>query len=82
MRLFHITITAFLLAAISSTAYAEKDPRIKFYDFDEMLIDGEIKKPQGLLLDAHRSAEFKRLNDMRRSFVKELEDTAREKTIK
>ncbi len=82
MRLFRIMITAFLLAAISSAAYAEKDPRVKFYDFDEMLIDGEIKKPQGLLLDARRSAEFKRLNDMRRSFVKELEDTAREKTIK
>jgi len=75
-------ITALLLVVISLPAYAEKDPRIKFYNFDEMLIDGEIKKPKGLLLDAHRGAEFKRLNDMRRSFLKELEDTAREKVIK
>jgi len=47
-----------------------------------MLIDGEVKKPKGLVVDARRRAEFKRLNDMRRSFLKELEATAREKRIK
>jgi len=61
---------------------AAKDKRVKFYNFDEMLIDGAVKKPSGLLLDARRTAEFKRLNDMRRSFLKELEATAREKTLK
>ena len=59
-----------------------KDNRVKFYNFDEMLIDGTVKKPSGLLLDALRAAEFKRLNDMRRSFLKELEATAQEKTLK
>jgi hypothetical protein len=71
-----------LLSFSSRAAAKDGDKRVKFYNFDEMLIDGEIKKPSGLLTDVRRQAEFKRLNDMRRSFLKELENTAREKVMR
>jgi hypothetical protein len=71
-----------LLCFSSPAAAKDSDKRVKFYNFDEMLIDGEIKKPSGLLTDVRRQAEFRRLNDMRRSFLKELEDTAREKVMR
>ena len=80
MNVFRAILVLSLLS-FSSVASA-KDSRIKFYNFDEMLIDGVVKKPKGLVVDARRRAEFKRLNDMRRSFLKELEATAREKRIK
>ena len=80
MNVFRAILVLSILS-FSSVA-AAKDPRIKFYNFDEMLIDGEVKKPKGLVVDVRREAEFKRLNDMRRSFLKELEATAHEKTIK
>lgn len=57
--------------------------RVKFYDFDEMLIDGEIKKPSGLLTDVRERAKFNHLlQSVKRSFLKELENTAKEKTFK
>jgi hypothetical protein len=47
-----------------------------------MLIDGQIKKPTGLLLESRKNAKFNRLLDLEKSFLKNLEDTAKEKTFK
>jgi len=54
----------------------------KFYDFSEQLIDGEIKKPTALYTDARQKAKFDRLLKLKRSFMKELFDTAKEKVFK
>ncbi len=54
----------------------------KFYDFSEQLIDGEIKKPTALYTDARQKAKFDRLLKLKKSFMKELFDTAKEKVFK
>ena len=56
--------------------------RTKFYDFDDMLIDGEIKKPTGLYTSIRERARFERLLKLRKSFMSKLVDTAREKVFK
>ena len=56
--------------------------KTKFYNFDDMLIDGEIKKPSGLLTDVRQAARFRRLLDLKKSFLPILEQTAKEKTLK
>jgi len=56
--------------------------RSKFYDFSEQLIDGEIKKPTALYTDARARAKFERLLRLKRSFMRELFNTAKEKVFK
>ena len=51
--------------------------RAKFYDFSEQLIDGEVKRPTALYTDSRQQAKFKRLLRLKRSFMKDMFDTAR-----
>ena len=71
-----------LLMAPPVHARQGDDTRIKFYNFDEILIDGEIKKPTGLLTDVRTRARFNRLMNLQKSFIPNLMDTAKEKRIK
>jgi hypothetical protein len=62
-----------------STRCAKAKPSVKakFYDFSEHLIDGQVRKPQALYTDVRQAAEFKRLLKLKKSFMKDLFDTAR-----
>lgn len=79
-------LTLLLVLCFSSiAAYAnppKHDARTKFYNFDEMLIDGEVKKPTGLYTDVRERARFARLLSLKKSFMGPLMDTAREKVFK
>ena len=59
-----------------------KIPHVRFYDFNDLLIDGEIKKPTGLLLNERGGATFNRFQFERKSFINILKRTALEKTFK
>ena len=37
------------------------EAKTKFYNFDDMLIDGEIKKPSGLLTNSRDQVKFQRV---------------------
>ena len=68
----------FLLGVLSARcALANPTVRAKFYDFSEQLIDGHVKKPQALYTDVRQAAKFKRLLKLKKSFMKNLFDTAR-----
>jgi hypothetical protein len=41
----------------------------KFYNFDDLLIDGEYKKPNALLFTARDKVQFERLLKLRKSFI-------------
>ncbi len=56
---------------------AKPSVKAKFYDFSEQLIDGEVKRPQALYMDVRQEAKFKRLLRLKKSFNRELFDTAR-----
>ena len=82
-------ITAAILAVgmtFASGAAVAQDAtgnvKTRFYNFDEMLIDGEIKKPSGLLTDVRQTARFRHLLDLKKSFLPTLENTAKEKALK
>ena len=59
-----------------------KQPRAKFYDFNDQLIDGEIKKPTTLYTDARDKVKFDRLLRLKKSFLPDLFDTAKESVFK
>jgi hypothetical protein len=64
------------------TAIVLAQPRSKFYDFNEQLIDGEIKKPTTLYTDAREKVKFDRLLRLKKSFLPDLFDTAKESVFK
>tara|TARA_B100000131_G_scaffold295127_1_gene311861 strand:- start:18676 stop:18936 length:261 start_codon:yes stop_codon:yes gene_type:complete len=76
------TIIIFLITSVSAYAKTPKNPRSKFYDFSEQLIDGEVKKPTTLYTDAREAVKFERLLRLKKSFLPELFDTAKEKVFK
>ena len=57
---------------------APKDSKAKFYDFDDMLIDGQIRKPQALYIDHRQKVRFERLLKLKKSFLPNLMKTAKE----
>ena len=61
---------------------AAKQPKSKFYDFNEQIIDGEIKKPTTLYTNARQKVKFDRLLKLKKSFLPKLFDTAKEKVFK
>jgi len=58
-------------------ACAKPPVKAKFYDFSEQLIDGEVKRPTALYTDSRQEAKFSRLLRLKRSFQRDLMDTAR-----
>ena len=67
---------------LGNDAQAQKSPKSKFYDFNEQVIDGEIKKPTALYTDSKRKVKFDRLLKLKKSFIPELMKTAEERTFK
>ena len=78
-----ISVIVFIFIILNTTAISmAKQPRAKFYDFNEQLIDGEIKKPTTLYTDARDKVKFDRLLRLKKSFLSDLFDTAKESVFK
>ncbi len=77
-----ITIVAVLSGFLSVTSAYSQTPRSKFYDFNEQIIDGEIKKPTSLYTDARQKVKFDRLLRLKKSFLPDLFKTAKDKVFK
>lgn len=69
--------------ALGSTAYAQDtgEPKTKFYDFEDMLIDGQLKTPDLLKSQAREKAKFKRLLDLKKSFLPKIRESAEERAL-
>lgn len=63
-------------ASVSAT------PKTKFYDFDDLLINGEYKKPQIMYNDARTKVRFERLLKLRKDFLEKLRSTKRDKSLR
>jgi hypothetical protein len=74
--------TIFIAMLISGPAVAKSPVKAKFYDFNEQLIDGEIKKPTTLYTDARQQVKFGRLLRLKKSFLPKLFDTSKERVFK
>ena len=71
-----------LRVTVVGAAPPKQSAKSKFYDFSEQLIDGEIKKPTALYTDARKKVKFERLLRLKRSFMRELFKTSKEKVFK
>jgi hypothetical protein len=78
--IFCSVLAVFLLG---STEVSSKTPlKSKFYDFNDQIIDGEVKKPTTLYTDAREKVRFDRLLRLKKSFLPRLFQTAKDKVFK
>lgn len=79
-------LVLFIVLLFALPVMAQNPPanntRSKFYDFNEQLIDGEIRKPTALYTDARTRARFERLMKLKKSFLPELFKTSRNLVFK
>ena len=71
-RLTLLILTGILIVLTTINTYA-KEPKSKFYDFNEQIIDGERKKPTTLYMDARQQVRFDRLLKLKKSFISKRE---------
>ncbi len=81
LKICKIFVILFFLLIQTSIAFSST-PRSKFYDFQDQLIDGEVKKPVTLYTDAREKVKFERLLRLKKSFMNKLFDTAKERVFK
>ena len=74
-------IAVIFILNITAMVHA-KQPKSKFYDFNDQIIDGEIKKPTTLYTDSRERVKFDRLLRLKKSFLPQLFDTAKERVFK
>ena len=60
----------------------KKPSKTKFYNFDDLLINGEYKKPKSLYLDAKQKAKFEKLLKLKRDFLPQLKNTAKDPSLR
>ena len=72
------------LGLMTGTASAQDDGDVKtkFYDFDDLLIDGEFKKPEGFVFGSIEKANFERLLSLKKSFLPKIEESAKSDVLK
>ena len=81
MRYF-ISFLMFMFIFLNTTAVTAKQPKSKFYDFNEQIIDGEVKKPTTLYIDHRTQVKFGRLMKLKKSFLPRMLRTAKERVFK
>jgi|TARA_B100000287_G_C20629730_1_gene779288 hypothetical protein len=80
---YFIAIVVFIFIILNTTSIVlAKQPKAKFYDFNEQIIDGEIKKPTTLYTDSRQRVKFGRLLRLKKSFMPKLFDTSKERVFK
>lgn len=78
-----VTMMAFgLVMFFAGNVLAQDGTKSKFYDFSDQVIDGEIKKPTALYTNARQKVKFDRLLSLKKSFLKEIEESSKERVFK
>ena len=78
-----IGIFVCLLFLCSSVFSQAKIPlKTKFYNFDDLLIQGQYRKPQILYTDAKQKVEFDRLLKLKKDFLPKLKATQKDSVLR
>lgn len=82
MRRFVGLMVLVATMSLGSTAFAQDgETKTKFYNFDDMLIDGALKTPDVLKTEAKDKAKFKRLLSLKKSFLPKIRESAEERAL-
>ena len=77
-----VFFTVLLMLVGCSVAEAGNDEKTKFYNFDDLLINGVVKKPQVLYTDARQKVRFEKLLKLKKDFLPQLENTKKDQILR
>lgn len=74
----------FACFSLFSSPVPAKDSKTttKFYNFDDLLINGEYKKPQVLYTDSRQKVKFERLLKLKKDFLPKLKQTQKDPSLR
>lgn len=77
-------VTTLILAAsiAGPTAAIAAEPKSKFYDFSDQLIDGEIRKPTTLYSNVRQEAKFSRMLSLKKELLPFIFQARKERVFK
>jgi hypothetical protein len=85
VRLKRLLIVLLVFTSVPVFAQEKKEkPKRgeKFYDFDNLLIDGELKAPNAFFSSARQRVKWGRLLRLRKSFVPDLMSTDKDPVLR
>jgi hypothetical protein len=84
MKLQFLTFTFFSVLMMAPAVCMAQDGTVeeRLYNFDDMLIDGSFRDPQGMYERARTEAKFEGVLDLARSFLPQLEENAQESSMR
>ncbi len=83
MRLLFILLFALVFITPSNiSAKPKANTKTKFYNFDDLLINGQYKKPQVLYTDARQKVRFERLLKLKKDMLPLLNETAKDPSLR
>jgi len=77
-----IILSVALYLCMVSHSLAKPPVKSKFYDFSEQLINGEVRKPQAFYMNVRDKVRFERLLSLKKSFMRKMFDTSKERIFK
>jgi len=78
--IFVIFLLLFPYVAISQSKISKV--KTKFYNFDDLLINGEYRKPQVLYTDSRQKVRFERLLKLKKDFLPKLKNTQKDPSLR
>jgi aldehyde:ferredoxin oxidoreductase len=81
LKMKKILTILFTLLALCGNVLAD-EPKTKFYDFDDLLINGEYKKPQVLYIDSDSQVKFERLLKLKKNLLIKLRETKTDNSLR
>lgn len=85
MRKFIALMVVAGIMGVAPGAFAQdeggEETRTKFYNFDDMLIDGQFKKPDIMKQKAREKAKFRRLSKLKKGFLPKVVETSEEQAL-
>ena len=82
---FFLILKVLLLLVLASTfvlGQEKNKSKTKFYNFDDLLINGEYKRPQVLWTDSRQKVKFEKLLKLKKDFLPKLESTKKDPSLR
>ena len=73
---------AIFLILISNAIAQDASKKTKFYNFDDLMINGKNKKPQILFIDKKQKVKFDRLLKLKKDFLPNLNNTRKDPSLR
>ena len=77
-----VTMVLLTVSLGGSTAAFAAEPKSKFYDFSDQLIDGEIRKPTTLYSNVRQEAKFSRMLSLKKELLPLIFQARKERVFK